>query len=70
MADSKKKDDPTVKSSQAGGSYPEGTHPAVPVSEGDHSADQLEYREMKGKPDPSTIAQEQVVPDGWPGSGA
>lgn len=57
--------DPTVV---AGAAYPEGTHPATSVSEGDHSADELKYEEMKGKPDPTTIAQVQVVPEGWPGT--
>lgn len=67
MAAKKSGSDPTVKSS-GGAEYPEGTHPAVGVSEGDHSAAELKYREMKGKPDPSTVAQEQDVPEGWPGS--
>lgn len=67
-AKSESKSDPTIKSEAGGGSYPEGTHPPRAVSDADHSVDQFEYREMKGKPDTSTIAQEQVVPEGWPGT--
>jgi hypothetical protein len=61
MATSKK--DPTVTSDVAGPEYPEGTHPARPASEVTDSATNLEYRDLsdKEKPDPSTVAQEQVL---------
>ena len=69
MADSKKKDDPTVSTQSAGGAeYPEGTHPPRAVSEADHHVGQFEYKDNPDKPDPSTIAQVQVVPEGWPGT--
>ncbi len=41
--------------------------PARPVSEAEHSADKLSYRDNPDKPDPSTVAQLQEVPPGWPG---
>jgi hypothetical protein len=58
-----KKDDPTVTS--VGPEYPEGTHAARQASEVTTSAAKLEYRDLPAdrKPDPSTIAQEQVLPE-------
>jgi hypothetical protein len=58
-----KKNDPTVTGALQGDPYPEGTHPARPVSEVTHSAENLEYRDMPAdrKPDPSSIVQEQVL---------
>lgn len=54
MADKTTKD-PTIKTE------------APKVSDGAHSADQMTYKDNPDKPDPSTIAQVQVVPEGWPG---
>jgi hypothetical protein len=61
MAEKKDKD-PTV-TSEVVAEFPEGTHPARPASEVTHSAENLQYRDMPDdrKPDPSTIAQEQVL---------
>ena len=65
MADSKKSD-PTIKSaSKDEPDYPEGTHPARPVSETHHSADRITYKDNPDKPDPSTVAQVAVFPDDW-----
>jgi hypothetical protein len=63
-----KKEDPTVTSMTGAPDYPEGTHPARPVSETTFGADKLSYKDMPAdmKPDPSTIAQIQDVPEGWP----
>lgn len=66
MADRKK--DPTVTSDVGGDAYPEGTHPARPVSETTFAAEKREYKDNPDKPDPSSIAQVEVVPEGWPGS--
>jgi hypothetical protein len=58
------KKDPTVSSdSVVGSDYPEGTHPARPASEVTTSAVNLSYRDLSDeqKPDPSTVAQEQVL---------
>lgn len=62
----KKKDaeavDPVISTeSVVGDGYPEGTHPARPVDEVTLSASRFEYREMEDKPDPSTVAQVQIV---------
>jgi hypothetical protein len=68
------REDPTITSAtmSAGDPYPEGTHPARPVSEVSFGAPNLEgtYRDMPDdeKPDASSIAQIQEVPEGWPGS--
>lgn len=67
MADSKKKD-PTVTSDVGGEAYPEGTHPARPVSETTYSADRIRYEDNPDKPDPTSIAQVAILPDGWPGT--
>lgn len=58
-----KKSDPTVTTDRVGDEYPEGTHPARSPSEVTHSAENLEYQDMPDdrKPDPSSIAQEQVL---------
>lgn len=68
MAESKtKKDaapvaDPVISSESAAAvEYPEGTHAALPASEVTHSAAALKYEDRADKPDPSTIAQVQVV---------
>lgn len=66
MTDSKAdKKDPTIKSDSIDTSWPEGTHPALPASEVTHSADRFEYRDLPDdrKPDASTVAQEQILPD-------
>lgn len=57
------KKDPTVTSDLAGDAYPEGTHPARPVSEVTHSAENAVYRDLPDdrKPDATSIAQEQVL---------
>lgn len=58
------KKDPTVRGvSPDAEEYPEGTHPAKAPSEVTHAADKLEYRDLDDdkKPDPTTVAQEQVV---------
>lgn len=52
-----KKDDPTVTSDIGGPAYPEGTHPARPVSEVTTSAANVKYRENPDKPDSTSIAQ-------------
>lgn len=63
------KGDPTISTASmaAGDPYPEGTHPARPVSEVTHSADKINYRENEDKPDASSIAQVADIPEGWPG---
>jgi len=62
MADRGRKNPEVVTSNIGGDSYPEGTHPARPASETHHSATKFEYRDLPDseKPDPSTIAQEQI----------
>lgn len=58
------RDDPTIRRVRgAAPEYPEGTHPLRQVSEVTHSAANLEYRDMPEdrKPDPTTVAQEQVL---------
>lgn len=60
------KKDPTVTSASAGDGYPEGTHPARPIDEADHSATQKKYKDNPDKPDPSTVAQVEEVPADWP----
>ena len=68
------KADPTISTTtmSAGDPYPEGTHPARPVSEVSHGAVKLEgsYRDLPDdeKPDSSSIAQVQDIPEGWPGT--
>ena len=62
-----KKSDPTIKSGAASDPYPEGTHPARPASETEHAASKLKYADNPDKPDPTTVAQIQEVPDDWPG---
>jgi hypothetical protein len=59
------KNDPTVASDSTAPEFPEGTHPARPASEVTDSATNLAYRDLpdERKPDPSTIAQEQVLPE-------
>lgn len=54
MAASKTKD-PTIKTE------------APKVSDGAHSASELKYGDNPDKPDPSSIAQIQIVADDWPG---
>lgn len=61
MADKKKQDDPTITTSVAGADYPEGTHPVRSPSQTEHSPDRLRYEDAKDKPDPSTVAQVQIV---------
>jgi hypothetical protein len=57
-----KKNPDVVRSGRVGPEYPEGTHPARPASETHHAASKFEYRDLPDseKPDPSTIAQEQI----------
>lgn len=62
-----KKDDPTVTSEQAGSAFPEGTHPARPVSEVTHSADRIKYRDNPDKPDATSVAQVAEIPEDMPG---
>lgn len=61
MAETKK--DPTISSRSVERSpgYPEGTHPARPASEVTHSAANKQYRDNPDKPDPTTVAQVEVV---------
>lgn len=65
MADKKK--DPTITSDATSPDFPEGTHPALPASETEHAASKLKYSDNPDKPDPTTVAQVQDVPDDWPG---
>lgn len=66
MAD--KKSDPTVSSASVDSTaYPEGTHPARPVSEVTHSADRIKYSENPDKPDASSVAQIADIPEDFPG---
>jgi hypothetical protein len=67
MAD-KKQADPTVKSDPSA-EFPEGTHPARPVSEVTHNAGRLKYRDNPDKPDESSIAQVVDIPADFPGQG-
>lgn len=64
MADKK---DPTIKSATASDATS-----APKVSDADHSAAELadSYKDAPDKPDESSIAQVQEVPEGWPGTGA
>lgn len=64
-----KKEDPTVTSDAGGDAYPEGTHPARPVSEVTTSADRITYADNPDKPDPSSVAQIAQIPDDFPGQG-
>jgi len=59
-----KKNDPTI-SSDATAAAAEGTHPAVPVSEGADFAGDKKYADMPAdqKDDPSTVAQIEVTED-------
>jgi hypothetical protein len=67
--------DPTMTSTQRDGTpeYPEGTHPARPVSEVTHGADRLleSVRPASDdeKPDPSSKVFLQDVPEDFPGQG-
>lgn len=65
MAASKaKKDDPVVSTeSVKDESYPEGTHPPHPLEDLTYSVDRLVYKDNPDKPDPSSVAQVQVVED-------
>ncbi len=56
------KPDPTVKSGSAP-EYPEGSHPIAPLADQDWSAQNKEYRENPDKPDPTTVAQVEIVPE-------
>jgi len=56
------KKDPTITSDVTGGAYPEGTHPARPASETEHGKPK-EYVDNPAKPDPTSIAQIEVLPD-------
>ena len=60
MADKK---DPTVRSGSSPSSATDGVHPAVPVSEGADAAANKEFKDNPDKPDPTSIAQVEVVPD-------
>lgn len=59
MAASKKKDDPTV-TSEATAEFPDGAHPARPLSEVTGSAENRKYADNPDKPDPTTVAQVEV----------
>jgi hypothetical protein len=54
---------PTQKAAGKSDGYPEGTHPAVEPSKTTHSATNWKYRDLPDdrKPDPSTIAEEQIL---------
>jgi hypothetical protein len=54
---------PVVTGDVTGPEYPEGTHPAVQPSATTHSATNWKYRDLPDdrKPDPSTIAEEQIL---------
>jgi hypothetical protein len=58
----KSKSDPTVTSERTAESSA-GWHPARPVEEADDWAGSKKYKEMPGKPDPSTVAQVEVLPE-------
>jgi hypothetical protein len=61
MADRTAKKAPEVVTGEPiGPAYPEGTHPARPVSETYHGQPR-EYRDNPDKPDPTSIAQIEVV---------
>jgi hypothetical protein len=60
---SKKKDDPTVTSEVTGPRVPGGHAPRAPGVGGHHSADKREYKDNPDKPDPSSIAQVEVLPE-------
>lgn len=66
MADSKKKDDPTITSTDGGTDFPEGTHPARPVSEVTHSAERISYKDNPDKPDKTSVAQLAEIPEDFP----
>lgn len=57
-------EDPTISTeSISGEEYPEGTHPAAAPDAQHFSVDRFEYRDNPDKPDPSSVAQVQVVPE-------
>ena len=55
MASSKKSDETDAPS------YPEGTHPAPAPSETTFAAENKKYADMPDKPDPTTVAQVEIV---------
>lgn len=64
MAETKKAApaDPTVRSGAIGPEFPEGTHPARLASETTHGQP-ADYKDNPDKPDPTSIAQVEVLPD-------
>ncbi|HVF79291.1 MAG TPA: hypothetical protein VNA28_13420 [Solirubrobacteraceae bacterium] len=60
MADKK---DPTITSAKGDSTI----KPAPAIGDADHNVGALSYEDNPDKPDPTTVAQIQVVPDGWPG---
>lgn len=60
-----RKNDPTISSETAekAPAYPEGTHPARTPSETDFAPGRFEYKDNPDKPDASSIAQIEVIPD-------
>jgi hypothetical protein len=75
QASAPQRKDPTVTTAQqeAAPDYPEGTHPARTASEVTHSAQRLHDSVRDAgddeKPDPTTVAQLQDVPEDFPGQG-
>jgi hypothetical protein len=61
MADSKKGVPVTAEGNEDAGMVPMGDHTTADLAG--------TYRDNPDKPDPSTIAQVQDVPEGWPGTG-
>lgn len=56
--------DPTVKSARSAPSDAlDGVHPARPISEADDAAVNKSYKDNPDKPDPSTVAQVEVLPE-------
>lgn len=56
--------DPTVTSEKGEGT----TERAPAIGDADHNVGQLTYADNPDKPDPTTVAQIQEVPEGWPGA--
>lgn len=56
-------EDPTIRRGQNVPEYPEGTHPPLPVEEADDAAVNQEFAENPDKPNDSSIAQVEVVPE-------
>ena len=55
--------DPTIKSDGPEGDALEGTHPAVPVHEGDDYVGDKQYKDNPDKESPDSVAQVEVLPE-------